>query len=60
MSEPPDSPRVRASIVAPHPLTVDLIERLRGGRSRVLDFASGRGRNTEALRRAGLRVVAVG
>jgi hypothetical protein len=45
---------------APHPLAEDLINRLHSGpKTRVLDFASGRGRNGEALRRAGLRVVSV-
>jgi hypothetical protein len=58
--EPPASPQGQASIVEPHPLTVLLIERLRGAPgSRVLDFGSGRGRNAVALRRAGLTVVAV-
>jgi hypothetical protein len=41
-------------------LAVRLIEHLRAGSAaRVLEFASGRGRNTEALRAAGLTVVAV-
>jgi hypothetical protein len=43
-----------------HPLAQRLIECLRGGReSRVLDFASGRGRNAAALRGAGVTVVEV-
>ena len=48
-------------ISAPHPLAAALIERLQsrpGGR--VLDFAAGRGRNGEALRRAGFDVVTIG
>jgi hypothetical protein len=46
--------------VTPHPLAVRLVEHLRTGPAgRVLDFASGRGRNTEALRAAGFTVVAV-
>jgi hypothetical protein len=46
--------------VTPHPLAVRLVEHLRAGPStRVLDFAFGRGRNTEALRAAGFTVVAV-
>ncbi|MFZ1017913.1 MAG: hypothetical protein WAN39_08595, partial [Candidatus Cybelea sp.] len=47
-------------IVTPHPLAVRLIEHLRAEpAARVLEFASGRGRNTEALRAAGFTVVAV-
>jgi hypothetical protein len=47
-------------VSAPHPLAERLIERLQSRpQSRVLDFASGRGRNLEALRRAGLVVVSV-
>ncbi len=47
-------------VSAPHPLAERLIERLHSAPgSRVLDFATGGGRNAEALRRAGLRVVAV-
>jgi hypothetical protein len=47
-------------IVTPHPLAVRLIEHLRAEpAARVLEFASGRGRNTEALRAAGFAVVAV-
>src|SRR5579862_2976722 len=55
---PPTSPQDERSIRAPHPLALRLIERLHAG-SRVLDFASGSGRNTAALARAGLDVVAV-
>lgn len=45
---------------APHPLAAALIERLQSGtESRVLDFAAGRGRNTDALRAAGFTVVPV-
>ncbi|MGA8325233.1 MAG: hypothetical protein WB757_04040 [Candidatus Cybelea sp.] len=45
---------------APHPLAQRLIERLQSvpGR-RILDFASGSGRNREALERAGFTVVAI-
>lgn len=43
-----------------HPLAQHLIECLReGGPYRALDFASGRGRNAAALRRAGLTVVEI-
>ncbi|MGC9991374.1 MAG: hypothetical protein ABSD52_03105 [Candidatus Cybelea sp.] len=43
-----------------HPLAVRLIEHLRGGREiRVLEFACGTGRNTRALREAGLDVVTI-
>lgn len=52
---PPPSPR------PPHPLAVALIERLRSQpRSRVVELGAGSGRNTRALRSAGLRVVAPG
>lgn len=45
--------------MAAHPLAIELIERLRGKRgARVLDFGGGRGRNTRALRVAGLDVTA--
>jgi SAM-dependent methyltransferase len=47
-------------VAPPHPLAAALIERLHAGRGvRVLDFASGSGRNTVALRAAGFAVVAV-
>jgi hypothetical protein len=56
----PDSPHKRATIRPPHPLALRLIERLRDRpRSRVLDFGTGRGRNADALRAAGLTVVAI-
>jgi hypothetical protein len=43
-----------------HPLAVRLVEHLRGGPEiRVLEFACGAGRNTRALRDAGLDVVAI-
>jgi hypothetical protein len=43
-----------------HPLAVRLVEHLRGGPEiRVLEFASGAGRNTRALREAGLDVVTI-
>jgi hypothetical protein len=57
VSKPPASPRARDTIATPHPLTKRLLERVRTGR--VLDFASGRGRNSAALSRAGLSVVAI-
>ncbi len=46
----------------PHPLALRAIDRLRDrlpGRVRVLDVASGRGRNTAALQQAGFEVLAV-
>jgi SAM-dependent methyltransferase len=44
----------------PHPLAERLIERLQSvPHSRILDFASGSGRNREALERAGFAVVAI-
>jgi hypothetical protein len=47
--------------VIAHPLAQRLIECLRGeGRRRVLDFASGNGRNAAALRDAGFAVIEVG
>ncbi len=45
---------------AAHPLAVRLIERLRERPARVLDFASGNGRNAAALRAAGLDVTEIG
>jgi SAM-dependent methyltransferase len=46
--------------VTPHPLAVSLIEHLRGAPEiRVLEFACGAGRNTRALREAGLDVVVI-
>lgn len=45
---------------SPHPLAERLIERLQSRRDiRILDFATGIGRNAEALRRAGFSVVAL-
>jgi SAM-dependent methyltransferase len=47
-------------VSAPHPLAERLIERLQPeSKNRILDFAAGSGRNTEALRRAGFTVIAV-
>ncbi|HEY1881884.1 MAG TPA: hypothetical protein VGG51_02440 [Candidatus Cybelea sp.] len=46
--------------MTPHPLAVRLVEHLRAApAARVLEFASGRGRNTEALRADGLTVITV-
>lgn len=56
-SSPPDEP-----IRPPHPLAVQLIERLRPrlpGRVRVLDLATGSGRNASALQAAGFDVLAI-
>jgi hypothetical protein len=48
-------------VSAPHPLAESLIKRLQSSpKSRILDFAAGRGRNGEALRRAGFTVVTIG
>jgi hypothetical protein len=58
--KPPASPEGPDTIVQPHPLADRLIERLRAsGGVRVVDFACGAGRNTVALRRAGLIVVPI-
>ena len=55
-----DSPHERATTRSPHPLTRSLVERLRGRPAcRILDFATGSGRNADALRRAGHDVVAI-
>lgn len=59
---PLSSPQDDAPIRPPHPLALRAIERLRDrlpGRVRVLDVASGSGRNTAALERAGFDVVPV-
>jgi hypothetical protein len=58
--EPPDSPEAQDTIANPHPLAERLIERLGAdARRRILDFASGSGRNERALRAAGFTVVAI-
>jgi hypothetical protein len=45
-------------VLTPHPLAAALIERLQGSDGiRILDFASGSGRNAAALRAAGFTVV---
>jgi len=60
VSNPPASPKARDTFAKPHPLTDRLIERLdAAANGRVLDFASGSGRNAQALRRAGFTVVAI-
>jgi hypothetical protein len=58
--KPPASPQAQDTIAAAHPLARALIARV-GARvdGPVLDFAAGSGRNTRALRAAGLRVVSV-
>ncbi len=44
----------------PHPLTVALIEQLaRNPKARVLELGSGRGRNSDAMHRAGVQVVSL-
>lgn len=49
-----------ANLRRPHPLAGALIERLgRGAHRRVVEFGSGRGRNTAALREAGFDVEAI-
>jgi hypothetical protein len=56
----PPSPQDRASIRTPHPLAVQLIARFERRRGRrVLEYASGSGRNAAAMARAGLEVVAI-
>jgi SAM-dependent methyltransferase len=60
VSDPARSPEKAPSIAAAHPLATLLIERLGGGPARrVLDFASGSGRNARALADAGFSVVAL-
>lgn len=59
---PLSSPQDHAPIRPPHPLALRAIERLRDrlpGRVRVLDVASGSGRNTAALDKAGFDVVSI-
>jgi hypothetical protein len=58
--EPPDSPEAKDTIAKPHPLAERLIERFGAdARGRILDFASGSGRNERALRAAGFTLVAI-
>lgn len=56
---PPTSPE-HASVRPPHPLAVELIAVLGAGGTRVIDFASGSGRNARALRAAGFEVAEIG
>ena len=56
---PPTSPE-HASARPPHPLAVELIAVLGAGGARVIDFASGSGRNARALRAAGFEVAEIG
>jgi hypothetical protein len=56
---PPTSPE-HASVRPPHPLAVELIAVLGAGGARVIDFASGSGRNARALGAAGFEVVEIG
>ena len=56
---PPTSPE-HASVRPPHPLAVELIAVLGAGGARVIDFASGSGRNARALRAAGFEVAEIG
>lgn len=56
---PPISPRDPGSRREPHPLARRLIDRLGAPGARVLDFATGSGRNARALRAAGHTVIAV-
>jgi hypothetical protein len=55
---PPTSPE-HASVSPPHPLAVELIAVLGAGEARVIDFASGSGRNARALRAAGFEVLEI-
>jgi hypothetical protein len=55
---PHSSPEDQPSIRLPHPLALQLIERLRAHpQSRILEFCTGSGRNAAALRAAGFTVV---
>jgi hypothetical protein len=56
---PPTSPE-HASVRPPHPLAAELIAVLGAGGARVIDFASGSGRNARALRAAGFEVLEIG
>lgn len=57
----PLSPQGHDTIVTPHPLAEALIQRLASRpRARVLEFASGSGRNARALRAAGFDIVPIG
>jgi hypothetical protein len=56
---PPTSPE-HGSARPPHPLAVRLIQALGAAPARVIDVATGSGRNARALRAAGFEVVAIG
>jgi hypothetical protein len=55
---PPTSPE-HASARPPHPLAAQLIAALGSRSARVIDFATGSGRNATALRQAGHEVLAI-
>jgi hypothetical protein len=55
---PPTSPE-HASARPPHPLAAQLIAALGSRNARVIDFATGSGRNASALQRAGHEVLAI-
>jgi hypothetical protein len=54
------SPHDQSTIRPPHPLAIELAQRLTGaGGARILDYCSGSGRNAAYLRGAGFNVVAI-
>ena len=59
MPEPSSSPRTAATFHEAHPLALRLFERLRGSNGPVIVVGDGRGRNSRALRAAGVVVVAI-
>jgi len=59
MGEPSSSERTAATFEGAHPLAQRLFERLEGRRGPVIVVGDGRGRNSRALRAAGLTVIAV-
>lgn len=59
MPEPSSSPETAATFQEAHPLAQRLYERLRGSAGPIIVVGDGRGRNSRALRNAGLIVVAI-
>jgi len=59
MPEPSSSPPTAGIFLEAHPLALRLFERLRGTTGPVIVVGDGRGRNSRALRSAGLVVIAI-
>jgi len=59
MGEPSSSERTAATFAGAHPLAQRLFERLEGRQGPVIVVGDGRGRNSRALRAAGLIVVSI-